>query len=194
MLEGDPPYPKLLKGYLNFFDCGYNKQSSAREVAKWDSADLEEDLSKAGLPTCRAFTREEWLAHPQGARLGRVPVIEIEKISEGRPVPFEAGTISPLEGLRVLDFTHVLAGPRSARTLAEYGADVLHISSPFYPDTFAQHLGVDIGTRCAYLDLRESADLVEMKRLARRADVVTTTSRERESTLWAIASGSGRGE
>ena len=37
---------------------------------------------------------------------------------------------------------HVLAGPRSARTLPEYGAEVLHISSPSYPDAFAQHLGV----------------------------------------------------
>jgi hypothetical protein len=30
--------------------------------------------------------------------------------------------------------THVLAGPRSTRSLAEYGAEVLHVSSPAYPD------------------------------------------------------------
>jgi hypothetical protein len=70
---------------------------------------------------------------------------------------------APLEGLRVLDFTHVLAGPRSARTLAEYGADVLHISTPSYPDTFAQHLAVDVGKRCAYLDLRQEADLAALR-------------------------------
>jgi hypothetical protein len=58
MIEGGPPYPKLLKGYLNFFDCGYNKESIAREVAKWDSFVLEEALAKAGLPACRAFTRD----------------------------------------------------------------------------------------------------------------------------------------
>ena len=39
MIEGGPPYMKLLKGYLNFFDCGYNKKSIAREVANWDSTD-----------------------------------------------------------------------------------------------------------------------------------------------------------
>jgi crotonobetainyl-CoA:carnitine CoA-transferase CaiB-like acyl-CoA transferase len=141
MIEGGPPYPKLLKGYLNFFDCGYNKKSIAREVAKWDSADLEAALAKAGLPACRAFTREEWLAHPQGIALSEASVIEIEKIADGAPVLFDAGATSPLQGIRVLDFTPVLAGPRSARTLADYGADVLHISSPTYPDTLAQHLG-----------------------------------------------------
>ena len=158
MIEGGPPYLKELKGYLNFFDCGYNKKSIAREVAKWDSAELEEALAKAGLPVSRSSTREEWLSHAQGIALSEAPVIEIEKIAEGPPVPFDAGATSPLQGIRVLDFTHVLAGPRSARTLAEYGADVLHITSPAFPDTFAQHLGVDEGKKCAYLDLRGAAD------------------------------------
>jgi len=177
MIEGGPPYTKLLKGYLNFFDCGYNKKSIAREVAKWDSADLEEALAKAGLPASRTFSREEWLAHPQGIALNKAPVIDIEKIDDGPPVPFDTGATSPLQGIRVLDFTHVLAGPRSARTLAEYGADVLHISSPAYPDTFAQHLGVDEGKKCAYLDLREVADRETMQRLAKQTDVFTNNYR-----------------
>ena len=173
MIEGGPPYMKLLKGYLNFFDCGYNKKSIAREVAKWNSADLEEALAKAGLPASRAFTSEEWLVHPQGISLSETPVIEIKKIADGEPVPFDAGATSPLQGVRVLDFTHVLAGPRSARTLAEYGADVLHITSPAYPDTFAQHIRVDRGKKCAYLDLHEAADRKTIQRLGSRADVFT---------------------
>jgi len=179
MLEAGPPYAKLLKGYLNFFDCGDNKQSYAREVAKWDSEALETELARAGVPACRAFIREEWLNHPQGKLLNGVPVIEIEKIADGPKVPFAPSSqlIAPLSGIRVLDFTHVLAGPRSARTLAEYGADVLHISSPSYPDTFAQHLGVDVGKRCAYLDLREQSDLDKLLALAKDADVFTTTYR-----------------
>jgi crotonobetainyl-CoA:carnitine CoA-transferase CaiB-like acyl-CoA transferase len=179
MLEAGPPYAKLLKGYSVFFDCGDDKTSYAREVAKWDSRELEDALAKVGLPACRAFTREEWLEHPQGKLLAATPVIEIEKIADGPRVPFtEVDRLAaPLQGVRVLDFTHVLAGPRSARTLAEYGADVLHISSPAYPDTFAQHLGVDIGKRCAYLDLRNSDDLGKMHELARTADVFTSTYR-----------------
>ena len=66
MLAAGPPYAKLLKGYSVFFDCGDDKTSYAREVAKWDSWQLEEALAKVGLPACRAFTREEWLEHTQG--------------------------------------------------------------------------------------------------------------------------------
>ncbi|GAA4980297.1 hypothetical protein [Actinopolymorpha pittospori] len=119
MLEAGPPYQKLLNGYLNFFDCGNNKQSFAREVAKWNAEDLEEALADAGLPACRAFTREEWLTHPQGMAVTGTPPIEIVKVADGDPVPFQEHGDSPLDGVRVLDFTHVLAGPRSARTLAE---------------------------------------------------------------------------
>jgi len=179
MLEAGPPYPKLLKGYLNFFDCGDSKASLARKIVQWDSLALEEALARVGLPGCRAFSREEWLQHPQGRLLAQTPVVEIEKIADGAPVPFDGRdeVSSPLVGIKVLDFTHVLAGPRSARTLAEYGAEVLHISSPSFPDTFAQHLGVDVGKRCAYLDLRDDADRVKMMSLARTADVFTTTYR-----------------
>ena len=177
MLEAGPPYEKLLTGYLNFFDCGNNKESFAREVAKWEAEDVEEALTKAGLPVCRAFTREEWLAHPQGRMLAPTPPIEIVKIADGDPVPFRACGNSPLDGVRVLDFTHVLAGPRSARTLAEYGAEVLHISSPWYADTLAQHLGVDVGKYDAFLDLRFERDTATMRQLAATADVFASTYR-----------------
>lgn len=182
LIISGPPYPKLERGYLNFFDCGNNKNSIQRKILEWDSEQLENELSKLGLPCCIANTREEWLRHPQGKMLALDPVIELEKIASGDKVPFNndainGNTIGPLSNIKVLDFTHVLAGPRSTQILAEFGAEVLHISSPYYPDVLAQNLLTNHGKRSAYLDLNKKEDLYKMNNLLVDTDIFANSYR-----------------
>ncbi|MBK9619508.1 MAG: CoA transferase [Candidatus Obscuribacter sp.] len=177
MIEAGPPYVKLERGYLNFFDCGNNRESIARSIARYDGEDLQEKLSAAGLPACLAYNRQEWLDHPQGQVLSQTPLIEIEKIADGKPVGLKGEAAYPLSGIRVIDFTHVLAGPRSMRSLAQYGAEVLHISSPYHRDTVSQNLLVNMGKRSAYLLLTEAEKLKEMKALTAQADVFACSYR-----------------
>lgn len=177
MIESGPPYVKLERGYLNFLDCGNNRESIAREIAKHDAEELQEKLSALGLPACVARSLEEWESHAQGQALLNAPLIQIEKVAEGEPRGLQGRSDYPLDGVRVVDFTHVLAGPRSARSLAQYGADVLHISSPYHRDTVAQNLLVNIGKRNAYLLLTEDASLARMRELIRDADVFVSSYR-----------------
>ena len=41
----------------------------------------------------------------------------------------------PLEGVRVLDLSRVLAGPYAAKLLQDLGADVLRVEAPWGDDT-----------------------------------------------------------
>ncbi len=44
--------------------------------------------------------------------------------------PMAAGPTGPLQGLRILDVTHALAGPFAAMLLADMGADVIKVEAP----------------------------------------------------------------
>lgn len=81
-----------------------------------------------------------------------------------------------LEGLRVLDLSTVLAGPTSARTLAEYGADVIKIDPPspyFGPGTVCwSAMEVSQGKRSIILDIKSDDGRKIFQELVKKADVV----------------------
>ncbi|WP_108651173.1 CoA transferase [Dongshaea marina] len=172
-----PPYMKLLNGYLDFFDCGNSRKRIAEEVAKWNSFELEEALAKAGLPACVARSKQEWLMHPVGKALNKRPLISIEHIHEGEAVPYSPQPQEILDGIKVIDFTHVLAGPMLGQNLGRFGAETLHISSPKHPDTLAQNLITGFCKRNAYLDLHDHEHLTKMKELMAEADVFINSYR-----------------
>lgn len=178
LIASGPPYAKLENGYLNFFNCGNTREAIGAKIAEWDSYQLQEALNNIGLPATIAMTRDEWSnKHPQGQAISKTPVIEIIKIAEGEPCAFSADNISPLCNINMLDFTHVLAGPRCGMAFAELGANVLRIDPPFMLDPLAMHLGLDIGKKCAFLDLNQSSDLKQMHKLMATADVINTSYR-----------------
>ena len=97
-----------------------------------------------------------------------------------------------LAGLKVLDFTHYIAGPYCVKLLADYGADVIKVESPRgdgarrigpfpgdvpHPEKSGLFLHLNTNKRGVVIDLKrdESADLV--RSLASWADVVVENFR-----------------
>jgi crotonobetainyl-CoA:carnitine CoA-transferase CaiB-like acyl-CoA transferase len=132
--------------------------------------ELEDALAAKGLCAAACRTNDEWLAHPQGALLATKPIVEVTKIGDAPSVPLPEGD-RPLNGIRVLDLTRVLAGPTCARTLAEHGADVLHIASPRLPTIDMFEMDTGHGKRQAYLDLTNERESETLRELVRGADV-----------------------
>lgn len=169
-------YPHLRDGVLDLLQCPNNAASLGAAIGRWNSHDLEDAFAAHKLPGAYARTREEWQAHPQGRLLAGRPAIEIQKIDDSAPEPARAAN-RPLERLRVLDLGHVIAGPVVARTLAEHGADVLRVTSPFMQDPFRQTIDTNIGKRSAFLDLDRAADCQRARELIAGADVVVQSWR-----------------
>jgi crotonobetainyl-CoA:carnitine CoA-transferase CaiB-like acyl-CoA transferase len=139
-------------------------------VATWDGAELEEAVNAGGSCAGLVRTRAEWLAQPAAAHVAAAPLVDTAARLGGPPRPASAGP-RPLSGLRVLDLTRVLAGPTSARTLAEHGADVLRVSLPGVPDNEAMMQDTGHGKRSAELDLKSRAGARQLRELIRQADV-----------------------
>lgn len=173
-------YPRLLHGMCTFLGCSPDKDSIAKAVSTWDSAELDEAAAAAGLVFAVIRTPEEWAAHPQAKYLAEKPLVEIIKIGDSDPEPFTPAA-RPLSGLRVLSATHVIAGNVMSRTLAEHGAEVLQIAHPeeFEHEALTQDPCAGF-TSNAWLDLKRPDALQKAYELASAADVFVENYRGRK--------------
>src|SRR5580692_5971165 len=99
-------------------------------------------------------------------------------------VPREKGTPTALDGLLVVDFTRVVAGPACTQTLADFGAEVIKIENPDGGDDTRHYEHADLaGESAAFislnrskrgiaLDLTKPAACEVARELIARADVV----------------------
>ena len=100
----------------------------------------------------------------------------------------EAAALKPLEGIKVLDLSRVLAGPWCTQLLADLGADVVKIERPGMGDdtrhwgppwhgegderVAAYFLSANRGKKSAAIDFSQAEGAALVRRLASEADVV----------------------
>ncbi len=156
-------------------------------------AALEAEAAIQGLGGIAAAvrTRSEWLESDMGRAAGLGPWIAFDfpggataglGLEESAAVTAAANGTEvdtamsqsglPLDGLRVLDLTRVIAGPVATRLLAALGADVLRIDPPAFPEIEAQFVDTAFGKRSAEADLSLPDNQHKLRQLLADADVV----------------------
>lgn len=166
-------YPRLKDAVYRVLRCAPTRTATEAATMGWDAEALERAIRDVGGAVGVVRSSAEWREHPVGRRLASKPIVEVERIGDADPAPLPDGLVAPLAGVRVLDCTHVIGGPVTARTLAEFGADVLHLSRVDYPDHPNWRMETDIGKRAAYCDLDDETDKRRFFELLQDADVFT---------------------
>lgn len=145
-------------------------ESVKSAVAKWDALDLEAAIDAARACGAMVRANDEWLDHPHGQSSAAKPIVEIIKIADSEPLPLPGGD-RPLDGIRALDLTRILAGPIATRTLAEHGADVLMVTAKRLPQIPEHVTDTSHGKRSCFLDLSDPAQAGKLRELVSTADV-----------------------
>ncbi|MEJ7930485.1 CoA transferase [Ramlibacter sp. AN1015] len=109
----------------------------------------------------------------------RIEALPVHQTTPSRAAP-------ALSGLKVIDFTHFIAGPLATQTLADFGADVIKIEAPERGDDFRHYPTVDPAIpaqggpflwtnrnkKSLALDMKSEAGLKVAKQLIEQADVL----------------------
>lgn len=156
---------------------GTPREAVAQALRTWNAYDFEDAGAEAGLVVAAVRSFEEWDAHPHARFVRAQPLVRIERIADADPLKWPdlhsavpASQSRPLEGLRVLDLTRILAGPVCGRTLAQYGADVMLVNSPKLPN-IASIADTSRGKRSAHIDLHAPQGVAALHHLLQDAHV-----------------------
>jgi crotonobetainyl-CoA:carnitine CoA-transferase CaiB-like acyl-CoA transferase len=96
----------------------------------------------------------------------------------------------PLHGVRVLDFTWVVAGPLATRILADHGAEVIKVERRDAPDFGSRRGGLtgnlNRGKRSLVIDMAVPAGIALAKRLVAASDVLVENFSARVLGNWGM--------
>ncbi|MFT3855221.1 MAG: CoA transferase [Ilumatobacteraceae bacterium] len=140
-------------------------------VAAHTGDELEAAVVAAGGCAAAMRTVDEWAVSPAGAAVAAAPLISWT-VRAGSAASLPGGAVRPLDGVRVLDLTRVIAGPTCTRFLAAGGAAVLRIDPPGFAEVGALLPLTTAGKRCATLDLSTADGTTRFASLVADADVL----------------------
>jgi crotonobetainyl-CoA:carnitine CoA-transferase CaiB-like acyl-CoA transferase len=163
-------FPHHRDAVCQVLSCTAEREAVQAALMQWKGEDFETAAYAAGGVVALMRSHDEWMALPQSRAIAELPLVEITKIGDAAPKPWPAGE-RPLEGLRVLDQSRVIAGPVAGRTLAAHGADVMLVSSPKLPAIPWLTIDTGRGKRSCFADLDTEQGRATLRDLLADADI-----------------------
>jgi Predicted acyl-CoA transferases/carnitine dehydratase len=164
-------FQHLREGLLDMLAVRNEPDEVRAAVAGRSASDIEAEAIRLGLCAARVRSREAWLG--ERARLDSAigGPVTLRRLAEASPKPLGRTHGRPLEGLRMLDLSRVIAGPMAGRTMAEHGASVLRIAGANLPSISSLVIDTGFGKRSAFIDLDTAEGRDQLQMLAGDADV-----------------------
>jgi hypothetical protein len=151
------------------------REHVVQALRTWRAEDFEQAAADAGVVVAALRSFDDWDHHPQAQVLAAQALVDLQRLlgpavaAQGPGAALQPGQ-GPLQGLRVLDLTRILAGPVAGRTLAAYGADVMLVNSPQLPNIEAI-ADTSRGKLSVHIDLQTETGRETLRGLIREADV-----------------------
>jgi crotonobetainyl-CoA:carnitine CoA-transferase CaiB-like acyl-CoA transferase len=123
-------HPHLRDRLLVYPDCTNTSKAIQAAVERKTAQELEDNAIAHKLPLGIVRTPEEWATHPVGAEVAKRPLIDFEGSGSAKKRLLGQAKHRPLEDVRVVELTHMVAGPNCGRLLAEQWADVIKVQPP----------------------------------------------------------------
>jgi crotonobetainyl-CoA:carnitine CoA-transferase CaiB-like acyl-CoA transferase len=171
-------FPHLVNALLGQLQCANTAQAIQAAVEKYTAQQLEDEVA-GGLNLALGVVRtpQEWLAHPQGAATARLPLFNIDQQGTTKRRALGNAKYRPLEGVRVIDLTNVVAGPTAGFALAEQGADVIAVHPPRGDWVTPIWLSVNWGKKTILTDIKSPDGKKRFVDLLVGADVLLSSNR-----------------
>jgi crotonobetainyl-CoA:carnitine CoA-transferase CaiB-like acyl-CoA transferase len=173
------PYPALRQHALELLKPrGGTYQALADAVKEWNGEELEAAAEKAGVPMPLARNIKDVLKMDAFSKnLGPMPLVSVEKVGDSDPIPFAPNPKTPLDGIRLLSSSHVIAAPSIGRAMALHGADSLNVWRPTDVEHSLWHYTSHVGVRSTVLELADKKGRTKFGELLSQADVLVTNRR-----------------
>jgi crotonobetainyl-CoA:carnitine CoA-transferase CaiB-like acyl-CoA transferase len=170
-------FPHLFNGLTAHLQCANTPDAIQAAVEKYTAQELEDEFAGLNLALGMVRTPQEWLAHPQGAATANLPVFGIHQQGVTKQRVLGTAKYRPLEGVRVVDLTNVVAGPTAGFALAEQGADVILVHSPRGDWVTPIWMSVNWGKKSILTDIKSPDGKKRFIDLLASADVLISSQR-----------------